>query len=371
MKVEAFSISMDPSSVEELARRVRQTRWPDEPPDAGWTMGTNLRFMRELVDHWLSEFDWRAAERSLNRLPHFKASLHGADVHFVHARGPREDAVPLLLLHGWPDSFFRFAKVIPKLAEPVDGRSFHVVAPSLPGFGFSTHRAMSPQDMAALFIELMRGLGYARFCVAGGDVGSIVAMAMANAAPDAVSGLHLTDVGYPDQNTDIGSLSPAEQEFARTIQSWWMREGAYAMVQSTKPQSLAFAMNDSPVGFAAWILSFMTSEHPEKTRQRFELDDLITNICIYWFTQTAPSSFRSYFESAKVMYAGQQALGRAPAPTAVLHPEWDAPLPREWANRRTNLQRFCELAGSGHFAAWEKPDEFVADLRAFAATLGV
>lgn len=369
MKMERFVISVDQSLLDELTRRLRQTRWPDEPHDAGWSMGTNVAFMRELVTYWLDRFDWRARERALNQLAQFKAVVNREEIHLFHAQSSERGALPLLLLHGWPDSNFRYAKVIPKLAESVDGLSFHVVAPSLPGFGFSGHHAMNTQETASHMVDLMKGLGYERFLVAGGDIGSILAMTLADIAPDSVRGMHLTDVGYPDQTTNIESLTPQEQEFARTIQSWWMREGAYAMVQATKPQSLAFAMNDSPAGFAAWVLSFMTSEHPEKTLERFTLDDIITNVCIYWFTQTAPSSFRAYHENAKAMYGGQKPLGRSKAPAAVLHPEWDAPLPREWANRRTNLQQFTELAGSGHFAAWEKPLEFVSDLRKFAKTL--
>ena len=353
MKVEPFSISVAQSSLDELMLRLKHTRWPDEPPDSGWSMGTNLAFMRKLVKHWLENFDWRAQERSLNQLAQFKAGVRGEDVHFVHARAADRSATPLLLLHGWPDSFFRYMKVVPKLAESVAGVSFHVVAPSLPGFGFSAHRAMGPRETASLLVDLMKGLGYERFLVAGGDVGSVIAMAMADLAPQALRGMHLTDVGYPDQTTDFASLTPAEQEFAGTVQGWWMREGAYAMVQSTKPQSLAYAMNDSPAGFLAWILSFMTSEHPEKTLERFTLDEILTNASIYWFTQTAPSSFRNYYESAKAMYGNPQPVNRSDVPAAVLHPQWDAPLPREWANRRTNLQQYSELDGCGHFAAWE------------------
>jgi microsomal epoxide hydrolase len=369
MNLKPFAISVDQSSLDELMLRLRQTRWPDEPHDAGWSMGTNLSFMRELVTYWLDRYDWRAQERALNQLAQFKAEVDGEEIHLFHAPSPDRGATPLLLLHGWPDSNFRFAKVIPKLAESVGGQAFHVVAPSLPGFGFSTHRARNNAQITSLLVNLMKGLGYERFLVAGGDIGSIVAMTIANLAPDAVRGMHLTDVGYPDHTTDFASLTPKEQEFASTVQNWWMREGAYAMVQSTKPQSLAYAMNDSPAGLAAWMLSFMTSEHPDKTLERFTLDDIITNVCIYWFTQTAPSSFRAYYESAKAMYGGQKPLARSSTPTAVLHPAWDAPLPTEWANRRTNLQRYSELERSGHFAAWEKPLEFVSDLRKFALTV--
>lgn len=323
--------------------------------------------MRKLVEHWLTGYDWRAQEKALNQLAQFKARVDGEDIHLFHSRAGAGNAIPLLLLHGWPDSNFRFAKVIPKLTQSTGDPAFHVVAPSLPGFGFSTHRAMDTVAMARLCIRLMKELGYARFMVAGGDIGAIVAMTMAELEPQSIRGMHLTDVGYPDHTTDVSSLTPPEQEFARTIQAWWMSEGAYAMVQSTKPQSLSFAMNDSPAGFAAWILSFMTSGQPEKTLERFTLDDLITNVNLYWFTQTAPSSFRSYYETAKAMYGGQRPPGRSDVPTAVLHPVWDAPLPREWASRRTRLTQYSDLEGSGHFAAWEKPVEFVADIRRFAA----
>jgi pimeloyl-ACP methyl ester carboxylesterase len=369
MNAEPFSIAIDQASLDELNLRLRQTRWPDEPGGAGWSMGTSLGFMRELVRYWLDRYDWRAEERSLNRLRQFTAEVKGERIHFIHERASAQNAIPLLLLHGWPDSPFRYSKVIPELAGPGGAQTFHVVAPSLPGFGFSTHRAMSPQDTASLMRDLMHGLGYERFMVAGGDTGAVVAMALAALSPESLRGMHLTDVGYPDQTTDFAQLTPAEQEFARVVQDWVMREGAYFMVQATKPQSLGFAMNDSPAGLAAWMLSFMTSEHPEKTQQRFSRDELITNICLYWFTQTATSSFRTYHETAKAMYSGQQSPGRSTVPTAVLHPQWDAPLPREWANRRTNLQQFSELEGSGHFAAWEKPREFVSDLRRFAGSL--
>jgi pimeloyl-ACP methyl ester carboxylesterase len=369
MNVEPFAIAIDQRSLDELQLRLRQTRWPDEPQGAGWSMGTNLGFMRDLAQYWLDAYDWRAEEQSLNRLRQFKADVKGESLHFIHERAAEAGATPLLMLHGWPDTPFRFAKVIPELAKGSGGRAFHVVAPSLPGFGFSSHHAMNPQDTASLLLDLMKGLGYERFIVAGGDTGAVVAMALAALAPGALRGMHLTDVGYPDHTTDFASLTPPEQEFAGVVQDWVMREGAYFMVQATKPQSLGFAMNDSPVGLAAWFLSFMTSGHAEKTLQRFSRNDLITNICIYWFTQTAASSFRTYHETAKAMYSGQPAPGRVAVPTAVLHPQWDAPLPREWAERRTNLQQFSELEGSGHFAAWEKPKEFAADVRTFAAKL--
>jgi len=373
MKPEPFSISIDQPSLDELHQRLRHTRWPDEPSDAGWSMGTNLAFMRKMVEYWVSGYDWRAQERALNELAQFRAQVAGEDFHFFHVRAADRAAVPVLLLHGWPDSNFRFAKAIPELAETAGGPAFHVVAPSLPGFGFSTHRAMNTTETAALLVQLMKGLGYDRFLVAGGDVGAILALTIADLEPRSLLGMHLTDVGYPDGNTDFASLTPEEQAFAGFIQGWWMREGAFNMVQSTKPQSLAFGLNDSPAGLAAWIMSVVASGTEDKLDDRFTLDELLTNIMLYWVTETAASSFRNYLENARAMYGNPNAARPAPptVPAAVAHMPWDAPLPRAWAERKVNVQQFSEMPRGGHFGAWEIPDAYANDVKQFARLLKV
>jgi pimeloyl-ACP methyl ester carboxylesterase len=367
MKSTPFEISIAQSVLDDLRDRIARTRWPDQPEDAGWSMGTDLAYCKRLADHWQDRYDWRKHEAALNALPQFKATVDGVSLHFVHQRARGQRATPLLLLHGWPDSFYRFHKVIPLLAE-----QFDVVVPSLPGFGFSDRTAMTTDATADLLVRLMASLGHDRFIAAGGDMGSMIAIAISQRHPQAVHGIHVTDVGYPDGNTDFASLSPPEQEFAGFIQGWWMREGAFNMVQSTKPQSLAFGLSDSPVGLAAWMMSMIASGTADKLEARFTIDELLTNITLYWVTGTIASSMRSYFANAVAMYSqDRSAPARSSVPAAVAHMPWDAPLPRAWAERKVNVQQFTEMPTGGHFTAWEAPDAYARDLRAFADTLRV
>jgi pimeloyl-ACP methyl ester carboxylesterase len=365
-KVKPFTIDIPQSVLDDLQERLRRTRFPDEAPLSGWTMGTNLSYMKKLADYWQKGYDWRAQEAKLNQLHHFKADVKGIDVHFVHERGQGANTTPILLLHGWPDSFYRFHKLIPLLAAA--NPSFDVVAPSLPGFGFSERKSMDHDEAASLMVELMTGvLGYEKFFVLGGDLGSSVTMTMAQSHPDVLLGIYTTEVGYPDQNTDFASLSPKEMEFAQFIQQWWMAEGAYNMVQSTKPQSLGFAMNDSPVGLAAWIMSFMTiGTTGEEIEQRLGRDEILTNIMIAWLTETAASSFRWYYESAHANPQGEEqgdpAEKLSKVPAAVAHAPDDAPLPREWAERKLNVQHFTDYKRGGHYAVWEDAKMVADDL---------
>lgn len=365
MKTTPFRSNVSEAVLSDLRDRLARTRWPDQPEDAGWSMGTDLAYMRRLVDHWQHRYDFRKHEAQLNALPQFKADVDGVELHFVHQRGASPKPA-LLLLHGWPDSFYRFHKVVPLLAE-----SFDVVVPSLPGTGFSARTAMSTAATADLMVKLMAGLGYEEFIAAGGDMGSMIAIAIAQRHPEVARGIHLTDVGYPDGNTDFASLSPEEQQFAGFIQGWWMREGAFNMVQSTKPQSLAFGLNDSPVGLAAWIMSVVASGTADKLDDRFTLDELLTNITLYWVTETAASSLRNYLENARAMYSNPGAAPAAApsAPAAVAHMPWDAPLPRAWAERKVNVKQFSEMPRGGHFSAWEIPAEYAQDLQKFASSL--
>jgi len=365
MKTTPFSITIADHVLADLQDRLARTRWPDQPQDAGWSMGTDLTYMKQLVEHWQHRYDWRKHEAALNALPQFTAEVDGIKLHFVHQRG--QSAKPaLLLLHGWPDSFYRFHKVIPLLAE-----SFDVVVPSLPGTGFSARTAITTDATADLLAKLMAGLGYENFIAAGGDMGSMIAIALGQRHPQAVTGIHLTDVGYPDGNTDFASLSPEEQQFAGFIQGWWMREGAFNMVHSTKPQSLAFGLNDSPAGLAAWMMSVIASGTDDKLSERFTLDELLTNITLYWLTETAASSMRNYLENARAMYGNPEAAPKSPpkVPAAVAHMPWDAPLPRAWAERKVNVQQFTEMPRGGHFSAWEVPEAYAQDVQAFAQRL--
>jgi epoxide hydrolase len=368
MDVQPFTINVPQAVLDDLRNRLARTRWTAEVEGVGWDYGTNVGYMKELTDYWQNQYDWRKQEAELNKFAQFKVEVDGIGIHFIHERGRGPNPTPIILTHGWPDSFYRFHKIIPLLTDPekYGGKpedSFDVIVPSIPGFGFSDQKAMSEEAVADLWMKLMQDvLGYQQFGAAGGDVGSIVTKCLAFKYPEAVTAIHLTDVGYPTGQEDFSTMSQAEQEFAGFIQQWWMSEGAYNMIQATKPQTLAYGLNDSPVSWAAWVMSFIcigtTGEEIEK---RFSRDELLTNITMYWVTETISSSVRSYYASAHAE-SSMKPGDRVEVPTAVIHCTLDAPLPREWAERNVNLQRYTELL-AGHFAAWEAPESFADDLR--------
>ncbi|HSD58132.1 MAG TPA: epoxide hydrolase [Methanotrichaceae archaeon] len=375
MSLESFHIKIPQETLDDLKKRLERTRWPDEVKGSGWSMGTNLDYMKELADYWQHKYDWRKHEAKLNKFNQFKTKVDGTEIHFIHERSKNPNSTPIILLHGWPDSFYRFHKVIRRLTDPAryggdPNNSFDVIVPSIPGIGFSERRAMAPDALADLFAKLMTEvLGYKKFVSAGGDGGTLITKSLALNHPDVLIGIHLTDVGYPDMNTDFASLSPAEREFAGFIQQWWMKEGAFNMIQSTKPQTLAYGMNDSPVGLAAWIMGFICAMSTcEEIEKRFGRDELLTNIMIYWVTETIGSSFRWYYEMAHAPPSPKQGQ-RSEVPAAVAHCPWDAPLPREWAERNVNLKHFTEFDRGGHFAAWEEPEIYAKDVQDFVAEL--
>ena len=370
-----FTIAIPQATLDDLQDRLARTRWPDAADGADWSAGTSLDGLKALVDYWRHGYDWRAQEAALNALPQFKVAIDGVEIHFLHLKSQAADATPIILTHGWPDSFHRFHKILPMLTDPeryggAAGDAFDVVVPSIPGFGFSDRRAMSSGAVADLWAALMTDvLGYPRFAAAGGDIGSNVTKALASRHPDKVTAIHLTDVGYPVGREYDPPLSDAEQAFAGFIEGWWFMEGAYAMVQMTKPQSLAFGLNDSPAGWAAWVLSFIkTGAGDTDVEAAFGgRDALLTNLMIYWVTQTAGSAARMYLEDARASWA--EAGGSQPGPSSppagiALFPR-EAQFPREWAERSVNVRRFATLPRGGHFAPLEEPELFVADLRAF------
>ena len=370
MSIQPFQINVSQAVLQDLKERLARTRWPDEVEDAGWKYGTNLKYLKGLVDYWQNKYDWRAQEINLNRFNQFRAEVDGIGIHFIHELGKGPNPIPIILTHGWPDSFYRFYKVIPMLTNPAGYGNdtniyFDVIVPSIPGYGFSDRKAMTEDAIADLWVKLMTEvLGYETFAAAGGDYGTLITKSLALNHADSVIAIHLTDVGYPDRNTDFSTLYPAEKEFAGFIQNWWMEEGAYNMIQSTKPQSLAYGLNDSPVGLAAWILSFMNARSSIDLEKRFTKDELLTNIMIYWVTETINSSIRAYYEMAHALPAPNRGQ-RSKVPAAVAHMPLDAPLPREWAERNVNLKHFTEMPCGGHFSAWEVPELYVKDLQEF------
>jgi pimeloyl-ACP methyl ester carboxylesterase len=363
MDAQRFTINVPQAVLDDLYERLARIRWTAEVEDVGWDYGTNVTYMKKFVDYWQNQYDWRKHEAALNKFNHFTAEVDGVKIHFIHERGKGPNPTPIILTHGWPDSFYRFHKIIPMLTDPekYGGKaedSFDVIVPSIPGFGFSDRKPMGEGAVADLWVKLMRDvLGYPKFTAAGGDVGAIVNKYLGFRYPEVVTAIHLTDVGYPTGQEDFSTMSPPELEFAGFIQGWWFANGAYAMEQSSKPQTLAYGLTDSPVGWAAWSMTLMSDEHEE----RITRDELLTNIMIYWVTNTMASSVRVYYAGA--VAENQMGPGdRVEVPTAVAHCQFDAPLPREWADRNVNLQHYAELP-SGHFAALEAPEAFVADLR--------
>jgi pimeloyl-ACP methyl ester carboxylesterase len=364
--VKPFKVEISQDVLDDLKTRIKMTRWTDAPDNAGWNYGTNLTYLKELADYWLHKYNWREQEKTLNQFPQFKTEIESIEIHFLHVKANIPNAKPIILTHGWPDSYYRFFKLIPLLTE----QGFDVVVPSIPGFGFSDLKAVSSDKTAELFAHLMTDvLGYSTFFAAGGDMGTVVTKPMARKFPEKVKAIHLTDVGYPNGSEDWSTMSPAEQQFGQTIQRWFFTEGAFNMIQATKPQTLGYALNDSPVGLASWIIEKFNSWGDTKgnIENSFTKDELLTNIMIYWVTQTINTSIRTYAENARALYAHgyPQPEQKVEVPTAVALFPAEAQIPTEWAERMVNLKRFTKMPKGGHFAAMEEPDLLAQDMIEF------
>lgn len=371
-----FAPVASPDALDDLRARLRATRWPDAPTDAGWSLGTDVGYLRELVTYWADGFDWPAQEAALNRLPRFRAEVGGLGIHFVHARAvaPAGPALPLVLSHGWPDSFWRYTKVIGLLtdpgahgADPAD--AFDVVVPDLPGFGYSEHPAGAPLssiDAAGLWAELMDGLGYARFGAAGGDIGSHVSRYLALDHPDRVVAVHRTDAGLP--RGDAADLTTEENAWVQGGAAWGAAEGAYAALQRTKPQSLAVGLTDSPAGLAAWIVeklrAWSDTGGSGNLEQVFSRDEILTNLTIYWLTDTIASSMRMYAANAAIPPAQLARRVEVPSGFALFPGDILRP-PRAWLHRTANTVRVTEPERGGHFAPFEEPELYARELREF------
>ena len=378
MDVKPFKVAVDDRVLEDLRQRLASTRWPDEIPASGWEYGSNLDYVKELVEYWRTGFNWRAQEELINSFHHFKAQVEGLDIHFIHERGNGPNPIPLIITHGWPGSFFEMHKIIPLLSDPGShggdpADAFDVVAPSLPGFGFSdrpTQPGMQVLKVADMWDRLMtEGLGYPRFAVQGGDIGAGVTSRLGFAHPEDLFGIHLTSVTRPTPYLGPGARELSEDEKALIDQreKWQQAEGGYAHIQGTKPQTLAYGLNDSPAGLAAWIVEkYRTwSDCGGNVENRFTKDELLTTITIYWVTQTISSSTRMYYENQKNTWSmSPDERINVPSAVAVFPAEISRP-PREWAERSYNIQRWTEMPRGGHFAALEEPGLLAEDVRAF------
>jgi pimeloyl-ACP methyl ester carboxylesterase len=383
MRVEPFSISVPEIAVADLIDRLARTRWPDQLDGIGWDQGTDRNWLKGLVDYWRDDFDWRVQESALNELPQFRAMIGDQQIHFLHVRAKSGRGLPIVITHGWPGAFTEMVKIIPMLADPQghgaqreDG--FDVIVPSLPGYGFSSMPRQVGMDtfaIARLWAELMSGLGYERFAAQGGDWGAYVTTCLGFLFPERVIGLHLNRIPgglQPPHDPSGQDLTEEERAFVAAYSTTWMdTEGAYARIQATKPQSLAYALNDSPVGLAAWMIEKFRawSDCGGDLEQTFTKDELLTGISIYWFTQTIGSSMRLYWESRRhpLRFAPGQRV-RVPCAVALFPKEIVMP-PRSWVERVYNVQRWSHMPKGGHFAAFEQPALLAQDIHEFFRTL--
>jgi pimeloyl-ACP methyl ester carboxylesterase len=381
-RVTPFHIDVPDAVLADLAVRLDRTRLAAEVDDGAWTRGTHRGYLASLVRYWRDEFDWRAQEAVLNRLPHGRVEIDGLGIHIVHVRGRGPNPLPLILTHGYPDSFIRFLDLLPRLTDPAAhggdaADAFDVVVPSLPGYGFSDppKKAGTTFRIGELWHTLMTDvLGYRRYGAHGGDWGSTVTEQLARSHAGAVVGVHLTDVPFWHQFQKPSDPSAAEQAFFAETEAWLKEEGAYALIQGTRPSSLAPALNDSPAGLAAWIVEKFQrwSDCGGDVERRFSKDLLLTNVTTYWVTGTIGSAFLPYydFSSAGVLRwmveAVKQWTGSSDVPAGfALFPKDLSRPPRAWAERFFNVQRWTEMPRGGHFAALEEPDLLATDLRAF------
>ena len=378
MQPRSFKIAVEDEVLDDLRTRLADTRWPDEIPGSGWDYGSNLDYLKELVEYWRTDFDWRAQEILINSYNHFKALVEGLDVHFIHERGKGPNPMPLVITHGWPSSFFEMYKIVPLLADPAGhggdpADSFDVVAPSLPGFGFSdrpSQRGVQVQRVADMWAKLMtENLGYPRFGAQGGDIGAGVTAVLGFAHPDKMIGIHLTALTRPVPYLGAGSrpLTDAEKAHIKQRDEWERAEGGYNHIQGTKPQTLSYGLNDSPAGLAAWIVEKYRawSDCGGDVESKFTKDELLTTITIYWVTQTIGSSTRMYYENQHRLWAMKpDELVQAPTAVAMFPREISTP-PREWGERSYNIQRWTTMPRGGHFAALEEPQLLAEDVRAF------
>jgi pimeloyl-ACP methyl ester carboxylesterase len=371
---ETFTINVPQADLDELHDRLARTRWPDELPGAGWAYGVNKSYLTELVEYWRNGYDWRAHEARLNEIPQYTTEIDGERIHFLHVRSPEPEATPLILTHGWPSTVADFLDVIGPLTDPRKhggdpADAFHVVAPSLPGFAFSgpTHQTgWGSNRIARAWAELMHRLGYERFGAQGGDFGSIVSPELGRVAPERVIGVHINALANAVTAFDpaeLDKLTDAERERAQYNELWWMVHSGYAMQMSTRPQTLAYALNDSPAGQLAWNLEWFVDWDPTESNQTpVDRDAILTNVTAYWLTGTAGSAARLYREAGAEGWGARPTA--SPVPTAVVNFLGDKAI-RGLAELSNTITRWTEYGSGGHFASLQAPDLLVTDIREF------
>ena len=376
-EINTFRVKVPQAEVDDLHQRLAMTRWPDEIPGAIGSYGVPLAYVKELANYWRNEYDWRKNEALLNTLPQFTTLIDGQQIHFVHLRSEEPDAVPLLITHGWPGSIVELMNVLEPLANPRrhganPSDAFHVIAPSIPGYGFSGPTTASGWDVkrvAAAFAELMRRLGYSRYGTQGGDWGSVISRQLGLIDSEHIIGSHFNSLatapsGDPEE---MKLLTERERSFLERGQRFQQQGSGYYMIQSSRPQTLAYGLTDSPAGLLAWIGEKFTEWTDPSSK--IDRDQLLTNVSVYWFTRTANSAARLYAEFARSGTAwGKVEPSTVPAGVAQFPYEIFPPI-RRFAERSNNIVHWSEFDRGGHFAAMEQPDLLIGDVRAFYQAL--
>jgi len=369
-----FQVRIDEAEIEDLRARLRRTRWPERETVDDWSQGIPLSYVQELCGYWERDYDMRRVEKRLNAHPQFRTEIDGLAIHFLHVRSPHQDALPLVMTHGWPGSVLEFLETIKPLTEPEDPRdAFHLVIPSIPGYGFSdkpTRDGWSVQQVARAWAKLMPRLGYSRYGAQGGDWGSAITSAIGQQDGAHVVGIHV-NLGLADPGAlmALGDLTAEEQQDLATLKNYMDHESGYSAQQSTRPQTLGYGLADSPAGQAAWIVEkFKTwadcDGHPENV---FSRDELLDNVMMYWLTNSAASSARIYWESFKPALSDFSPIA-CPSAYSVFKDIFT--LSERWTRTRyTGLRYYRRVARGGHFAALEQPQAFVNEVRAGFRTM--
>jgi pimeloyl-ACP methyl ester carboxylesterase len=378
MQIEPFKISIPQEILDDLRKRLERTRWPDEVHQSGWRYGANLEYIKELSDYWLTKFDWRAQEQRINSFASYQAVVGNMRVHFVHEGGKGPNPIPLLITHGWPSSFVEMLGLIPMLTDPAShggkaSDSFDVIVPSVPGYGFSERplqAGMTRWRVADLWAKLMDGLGYRRFGLHANDIGAVISGWLAFDHPEKVIGFHTMMPTFPPPSFDESQppMTEAEKSFQTFVNAWDQDEGGYQAIQTTRPQTLAYGLNDSPVALMAWIVEkWRAWTNPNgNIEDYFSKDELLANVMIYWATETANSSIRSYYERAHDTRS-LSPNDKIRVPTGIaLSMEAVERAPREWVERRyADIRRWTEFPSGGHFLAAENPKMLAVEIREF------
>jgi pimeloyl-ACP methyl ester carboxylesterase len=383
--MQPFRIDIPQADLDDLYHRLEATRWPAELPGVGWERGVPLGYLKELVDYWRTTYDWRRAERQLNRFPQFTTQIDGANVHFLHVRSPEPGARPLILTHGWPGSVAEFLDVIGPLNDPGahggdPADAFHLVIPSVPGYGFSgpvTEAGWDLMRVARAWAELMHRLGYDRYIAQGGDFGALASLALATVDHEHVAGAHVNFLPTAPSGdpTELDQLTESDLARLQRASRFIQDQSGYMKLQSTRPQTVAYGLTDSPVGQLAWIVEKLKewTDSDKAPEDAVDRDRLLTNVMIYWLTATAGSSAQLYFEAADLLPTAPTPprLPPLPVPLGVAVYPHDILLPiRRLADRGfPNIVQWSEFDRGGHFAAMEQPGLFVQDLRKFAHAL--